>query len=145
MDPFRFRDCGCPSKPHDGKDGRDDGDYVTFRSRLSFPSGIEALRLILDTPGDETSHAVNALPVYLRDGPESWNLLDGDGKPLPLTKENVEALPFADQYEIGDHGDDLYGGEVLAPLLRRMSKSSGNGQTGGSSRRRPTRSSTTPS
>lgn len=131
---FRFRDCACPGTPHDGEDGHDDGDIVVFRPRLPFAAGVEALRLIFD-PDTET-HAANALPVYLREGPESWNLLDEHGKPVPLTREALEALPFADQYEIGDQGDTLYGGEVVAPLLRRMSKSSGTSPTTSSSRRR---------
>lgn len=134
MDPHRFRDCACPGKPHDGKDGHDDGDTVTFRARLPFASGVEALRLIFDP--DKETHASHALPVYLRDGPEAWNLLDAKGEPVPLTREALEALPFADQYEIGDRGDTLYGGEVLAPLLRRMKKSSATGPTTNTRRRR---------
>ena len=118
---YRFRDCACPGTPHDGKDGRDDGDTVTFRPRLSFAAGVKALRLIFT--GDEPA-AVNALPVYLTEGPEAWNLVDASGRPVELTHEALETLPFADQYEIGDQGDTLYGGEVVGPLLRRMSKSS---------------------
>lgn len=141
MDPFRFRDCGCPNKPHDGKDGRDDGDTVMFRPRLPFTAGVDALRRILDTPGDTEGHAVNALPVYLLEGPEAWNLVDQAGNPVPLTHAALNELPFSDQYEIGNHGDDLYGGEVLAPLLNKMKNSSKTGPTGASSRRRPAPSS----
>ena len=132
MDPFRFRDCACPGTPHDGKEGRDDGDTVTFRERLPFAAGVKALRLIFDGETD----AANALPVYLVEGPEAWNLLDNAGRPVPLTKEALEALPFADQYEIGDQGDTLYAGEVVAPLVRRMKKSSATSPTTTSSRRR---------
>lgn len=144
MDPFRFRDCGCPGKPHDGKDGRDDGDYVTFRPRLPFAAGVAAVRLIFDTPGDTESHAVNALPVYLEEGPESWNLVTGSGEDLPLTKQALNDLPFVDQWSIGNHGDSIYGGEVLAPLLQTMKKSSGNGRTGGTSQPRSPRSAKPP-
>lgn len=121
MSKFRFRDCACPATPHDGKDGRDDGDIVTFRPRLSFGAGVKAMRLIFS---DGDAAAVNALPVYLTEGPEDWNLVDGGGRPVEISREALEALPFADQYEIGDQGDTLYGGEVIGPLLRRMSKSS---------------------
>ena len=131
MTPFRFRDCACPGTPHDGKDGRDDGDTVTFRPRLSFAAGVRAMRLIFSSDGDPA--AANALPVYLTEGPEAWNLVDGGGRPVELTHEALEALPFADQYEIGDQGDTLYGGEVVAPLLRRMSKSSETSPTTSSS------------
>lgn len=137
---FRFRDCACPGTPHDGKDGRDDGDTVTFRSRLSFAAGVRALRLIFSGDGDPA--AANALPVYLTEGPEDWNLVDGGGRPVELTTEALEALPFADQYEIGDQGDTLYGGEVVAPLLRRMSKSS---ESSGTTDTSPTPSPSSPS
>lgn len=142
MSTFRFRDCACAGTPHDGKDGRDDGDIVTFRSRLSFSAGVAALRLIFSGDGDPA--AVNALPVYLLEGPESWNLVDGGGRPVELTSEALEALPFADQYEIGDHGDTLYGGEVVGPLLRRMSKSSETSLTTATSPDRSPSSATPP-
>lgn len=124
---FRFRDCACPGTPHS------EGDTVTFRERLPFAAGVKALRLIF---ADGEPSAANAMPVYLTEGPEDWNLLDERGKPVPLTPEALEALPFADQYEIGDQGDTLYSGEVVAPLLRRMSKSSETGPTTSTARRR---------
>lgn len=133
MDPFRFRDCGCPNTPHDGKDDRADGDTVTFRERLPFAAGVEAISLIFD---GKTPKAMSAMDVYLFEGPESWNLLDERGKPVPLTREAIEALPFEDQYEIADHGDDLYRDAVIAPLVRRTKASSATGPTTATSRRR---------
>lgn len=132
MDPTRFRDCACPGTPHP------EGDTVTFRPRLPFEAGLEAIRLIYADPTQ--GNASKAWPVYLREGPLSWNLLDEDGDPVELSREALEALDFADQYEIGDKADDLYGGQVLAPLLRRMKTSSGTGRTSDTPRRRATRS-----
>lgn len=138
MDPFRFRDCACANKPHDGKDGRDDGDTVTFRERLPFAAGVEAISLIF---GGKKPVAINAMDVYLFEGPESWNLLDGSGRAIELTREALEALPFEDQYEIADQGDTLYRDAVVAPLVRRTKGSSKTGPTSGTSRRRTPRSS----
>jgi hypothetical protein len=137
MSPFRFRDCACPGTPHDGKDGHDDGDTVTFRDRLSFAAGVEAVRLIFAGSGDPS--AMSAMPVYLREGPLAWNLVDARGEAVPLTADALEALPFADQYEIGDQGDTLYSADVIAPLLRRMKRSSATGPTTDTPRRRSRR------
>lgn len=128
MDPVRFRDCACPGTPHD------EGDTVTFRPRLSFDASVDALKAILnDKP---VGNSANAWRVYLFEGPESWNLVDDDGNPVPLDRDALEALDFADQYEIADRADSVFGSQVLSPLVRRMKTFSGNGRTGGRSRSR---------
>lgn len=136
MTPVRFRDCACPGTPHA------EGDTVTFREALPFDANVAALAAIFSGEGDPVSS--KAWSVYLHSGPLKWNLLDESGEPLPLTREALDALPFADQYEIADHGDTLYGKVVLAPLVRRMKSSSVNGRTTASSRRRTKGSGTTP-
>lgn len=132
MEPVTFRDCACPGTPHP------DGDTVTFRPKLPFEASIEALQLMFkDGPGKAQSG--NAWPVYLRHGPVAWNLVDAEGDPLPL---DPETLDFADQYEIADRADDLYGESVLAPLVRRTRKLSASTRTRAGSPQRPRRSST---
>lgn len=130
MDPVRFRDCQCPGTPHA------EGDTVTLRPRLSFDQNVAALQAILEAGGK----AAAAWPIYAFDGPEAWNLVDANGRPLPLTREALEALDWADQYEIADAADTIYGGQVLAPLLRRMKESSESSRTTSSSRPRRTSS-----
>lgn len=127
MEPVRFRDCACPGTPHP------DGDTVTFLERLPFDANVAALSAIFSGEGGANSN--KAFSVYLHRGPVAWNLLDDQGQPLPLTVEALDALDFADQWEIADRADDLYGATVLAPLRRRMSASSKNGRTSGGSRR----------
>lgn len=132
MEPVVFRDCACPGTPHPN------GDTVTFKPRLSFDENVAALSAIFQ--GDGVGNANKAWGVYLHAGPVAWNLLDADGQPLALTNENLDALPFEDQFEIGDRADDIYGEVVLAPLVRRTKKSSSNGQTPDGSRPRARRS-----
>lgn len=122
----RFRDCACPGTPHDN------GDTVTFPARLAFDQSARALGLIF---GEGKALAQNAFPVYLH-APLTWNLLDEEGDPVPLTEEALDALDFADQWDIAAYGDTLYAGTVLSPLVRLTKKPSEPGPTTGSSKRR---------
>lgn len=126
----RFRDCSCPGTPHSG------GDTVTFRKTLPFAASAKALGLIFS--GD-TPLAQNAFPVYLHEGPETWNLIDEEGDRVELTTEAIDALSFADQYEIASHGDSLYSETILSPLVRRTKGPSETGPTTDGSPRRTRR------
>jgi len=132
--PVRFRDCSCPGTPHP------DGDVAELRPYLDYPGGAEALAAI-QSVADDTSRFAEVLgPIFIRRGVVAWNLLDEDGEPVPVTREALDALRWEDAYELADKADDIYGGQVLAPLVRRMSKPSKAGPTNGSTRR-PRRSS----
>lgn len=128
----RFRDCACPGTPHP------DGDVAELRPHLDLAGGSEALRSVSVFSEDKDGNTLWKLapssefqerlwPVYLRRGVVSWNVVDEDGKPVPL--EAVADLPYEDAYELADRADDIYGGEVLAPFLKRMSKLLKDGQT----------------
>jgi hypothetical protein len=133
--PVRFRDCSCPGTPHP------DGDVAELRPYLDYPGGAEALAAI-QSVGDDTARFAEVLgPIFIRRGVVGWNVVDEDG-PVPVTRETLEALRWEDAYELADRADDLYGGQVLAPLVRRMEASSKNGRTDGSTRR-PRKSSQT--
>ena len=122
MTPFKFRDCACPGEPHP------DGDTVTFRDHLSFSANAAALLAV-----SVSGQAEGALEVYLHEGPLSWNLLDEEADPVPLTRAALDALDFADQFTIANHGDTLYSETVLSPLVRQSEKSSPTGPTGDTS------------
>lgn len=83
-------------------------------------------------------------PVYLREGPIAWNLVDEDG-PLEFDPEALLELPFEQAYIIADACDDLYTERVIAPLVGRMNGSSAStptattSRTSRSSRRHPPR------
>jgi hypothetical protein len=150
----RFRDCQCPGTPHNGIDGADDGDIVYLREHLGFAAGAEAYRKITDciweTKGD-IGKAMELMaevvgPVYLREGPLAWNVVDEDG-PVPLAAVD---LPFHEALPIVDAASALYTTEVSSPLAKRMNGQSGNGRTAksisrttrsSSARRKPPKSS----
>ena len=150
--PVRFRDCSCPGTPHDGVDGHDDGDIAVLRPFLDFAGGAEASAAFnkavrtaeLDDDGnlmDLPQFAELVGPVYLRRGIRSWNVVDEQG-PVPI--ERAVDLPYEQAFVIVDRADDLYGGQVLAPLVKPANGSSRTGPTTAGSRRparrsRPTR------
>ena len=127
--PVRFRDCTCPGTPHP------DGDVAYLRPYLDYAGGAEALAAIRDVAGDTDKFDQVLGPIFIRRGVADWNLLDENGDPIPVTAEAVDALRWEDAYELADRADDLYGGQVLAPLVKRMPGSSRTGRTGGSTRR----------
>lgn len=128
----RFRDCSCPGTPHS------DGDTVTYPKALPFDVMARVIGAIWGRENGPPA-VQNAYSIYLHDAPVSWNLLDEEQDPVPLTPEAIDALPFADQYEIADYADTLYRDTVLSPLARRMRKLSETGPTGDSSSRRSKR------
>lgn len=131
--PVRFRDCSCPGTPHP------DGDIAELRPYLDYPGGAEALAAI-GALGDDVARFAEVLgPIFIRRGVVEWNVVDEDG-PVPVTREALEALRWEDAYELADRADDLYGGQVLAPLVKRMNGSSKAGRTGASTRQPARRS-----
>jgi hypothetical protein len=130
----RFRDCSCPGYPHP------DGDVAYLRPHLDLAGGSEALRAVSVLSENDKGETVWKLapssefqerlwPIYLRRGVVSWNVVDEDG-PVPV--EEVANLPYPEAYELADKADDIYGGEVLAPLAKRMSRLLEAGPTFGS-------------
>lgn len=130
----RFRDCTCPDTPHDGRDGADDGDIVVLRQHLGFAAGAEALRKTLETDGDVSLFAQLVGPVYVREGPISWNVVDEAG---PVELDTASILDnYAWAYPIVQAADDLYTDAVVNPLVQRMNGLSGNGSTPNSTHQR---------
>lgn len=124
--PVRMSDCRCPGGPHP------DGDYAYLRPFLLFDGGMEALRAMAQADGDVSRFGALVGPVYIRHGVVSWNRLDEDGEPIPVTPETLAELRYEDAYELADRADDLYGESVIAPLARRIAKSSAGGRTAAS-------------
>lgn len=126
--PVRFRDCACPGTPHP------DGDIAELRPYLDYAGGAEALAALREV-ADEPNRLGEVLgPIFIRRGVVAWNLVNEDDDPVPLHPA-LEELRWEDAYELADKADDIYGGQVLAPLQKRMAASTKNGQTGGSTSR----------
>jgi hypothetical protein len=122
--PVTFRDCACPGTPHP------DGDVAYLRPYLDYPGGAEALRAIGDTQDDGLDHFREYVnPVLIRRGVVSWNLLDADGLPVPVTREALDELRWEDAYLLGEKAQDTYGDQILAPLVKAISTSLQDGQT----------------
>jgi hypothetical protein len=135
--PVRFRDCSCPGTPHP------DGDVAELRPYLDFAGGAEALAAVTVVDEDGTTSHFRPVeewaqyigPVYIRRGVADWNVVDEDGDPVPVTREALEALRYEEAYELANRADDLYGGQVLAPLVKRANALSKAGRTNGSTPR----------
>ena len=122
--------CRCPGDPRP----HPDGDTVTLSAKLTIPMGA-ALSMVLNG-SHPTLPSVQAglTGGYLSPAPEGgildWSFVDEAGKPVPVTAEAIERLiPWADGgMEVAEKADELYGADLLAPFLRRLSKSSTTGR-----------------
>lgn len=128
MPQIRVR-CLCPDPTT-----HPEGDTVTFPEKLDFMHVAicnKAYRWFRGNNPDAGVPEILAIlsDAYLRHCLGSWTLVGPDpetGKvgPIPLTPANVERYLMADPDEamkVSDACDDQYGGQVLAPLVRRAS------------------------
>lgn len=133
----RISDCRCPGGPHP------DGDLAYLRPFLDYAGGAEALRAMRTADGDVEKFDELVGPVYIRRGMLGWNRLDEAGEPVPVPDDPATAMPYDEAYWLAEKADDLYGGSVLAPLVKQLEMSSRTGPTGSSpsttSRSRSTR------
>lgn len=108
--------CPCAGTPHP------DGDIVYLHAELSAAGGM-AVQGFISEPDPIRLQELLAR-VWLGHGVAAWTFLDDDGKPIPLTPENVvRALPYAKGGRlVADKADALYAEAVLAPLLERVAE-----------------------
>lgn len=128
-------ECICP--PVDGGQRHPEGDVVTFKVPMDYPTAakvqhaISVLRMERDPDEQgeiETEEFLAKLTeAYMRFGIVEWTLVDAAGKAIPVTPANVERYLFSDitaAMVVGDEADGLYSRAILAPLLKRASNSS---------------------
>lgn len=127
--PVRFRDCSCPGTPHP------DGDIAELRPYLDYAGGAEALAAIRQVADEPLRFPEVLGPIFIRRGVVAWNVVDEDGDPVPVTDQALNELRWEDAYELADRADDIYGGQVLTPLVKRMGSSTKNGRTAASTSR----------
>lgn len=122
-------DCACPGGRHP------EGDTITLRDRLDFRTATTIRKSIALGSDDGTPlGAAEVLAIltegYVLYGIEAWTLVDDRGKPLPVTRSSIRdrildsPTAYVSATMIGDAADDLYGPQVLLPLLARASISS---------------------
>lgn len=126
--PVQLDYCPCEGTPHP------DGDIVYLHAELSAPAGIRARSFFAAAmtgslePVDVEERIAE---LWLSIGVSRWTFLTDDGKPIPVTPENVvRALPYGKGgREVADMADDLYVASVTAPLLAKLQALSPPGRT----------------
>lgn len=131
--------CPCPETPHP------DGDTVHLWPKLGLLAGIAVQKLVVDAiqagKGLTSAETQGILAEgYLLWGVRDWTLVDEKGAKRPVDHDAIRACllsDFAVAAPVADAADDLYMEAVIAPLLKRVSTSSRNGSTNGSTSPRP--------
>ena len=116
--PVSIGPCECPGTPHG------DGDFVYLAPVMSAPGGMAAQAAINDGFADSIRLQEMLWRVYRDHGIVSWNLLDDEGEPVPITPENLElALPYGKGGRaISEVADGLYSEDILTPFLDLMKR-----------------------
>ena len=132
--PVSVGPCQCEGKPHDGLDGRDDGDIVYLRAKLDLDGGLSAYLQLINAAGDTNKAQAGLVLSYMEHGIVDWNFLADDGKPIPIEPDTIRAaLPFEDGgYIVAEKAAELYQDTVTSPLRLTPSTSSQSGPTASS-------------
>lgn len=137
--PVRLGFCPCEGTPHE------DGDIVYLRPELTPLEGVRARSIVGNWIEDGALNTVEAnvalAELWFSIGIDSWTFLDDDGKPIPVTPENiVRALPYGRGGQlVADAADDLYTQMVITPLVAKISGLSSDGSTATSTPASPNR------
>jgi len=133
--PVQLGFCPCAGTPHP------DGDVVYLYPELPTPAGIRARAYFRDGTfsGMATVDVEEGIArLWLSMCVADWTFVFDDGKPIPVTPDNVlRALPYAKGgREVAGKADDLYVESITAPLADALARLSQPGPT--PSGRRPT-------
>jgi hypothetical protein len=141
--PVPIGDCRCPESPHG------EGDVVFLAPFLSMAGGMAAQGAIEEAGTDAVALAELLARIWIRHGIVSWNLVDADGEPIPVSASSIlEFLPYGKGgRQVAEKADDIYAQDVLTPFEERVAaarlQASGAGSTrkpkASSSTRRSTR------
>lgn len=146
--PVPLGSCYCPGSPHA------EGDVVYLHPELSMAGGLAAQAIAQATGNDIVAIQERLADLWIRHGVADWNLVDGDGDPLPLTPDSIaSALPYGKGGRlVAERADELYAEDILGPLVERLEAISRPGrsepstsptQTSTRRRRKPSSTATT--
>lgn len=129
--------CSCPGKPHEQ-------DTVSLPDVADVRIGAAVMSAVNNSPASipDMEGAIAAAMIHA--APRAWTFTDENG-PLELTAENIDARLTWNHggAEVAEKANELYAGDVFAPLVRKRSKGSRSGPTPSStSRSRPSGPST---
>lgn len=121
--PIAFGGCPCPGTPHA------DGDTIWLKAALDMDGGL-AFASAFSSSGE--------LPIdqalgrsYLIAGIADWTFQDAKGAAIPVTPANVRRLRWSPAViDLAERAAQLYGKDVLLPLVARAQASSRNGRAG---------------
>lgn len=122
---IRVRDCTCTDTPHP------EGDFVYLHPALTMVGGMAAQGAINGADGDSIVLQELLARVWISHGVQSWNLVDGRGKPRPISADAIlDEFPYSKGGRlIADACDNLYADEILDPLRERLGMLSDLGST----------------
>lgn len=122
--------CSCPGKPHEQ-------DTVSIPDVLDVTLGAGATYAIHNGPTTLADMEGAISGAWLHLAPRAWTFVDDKGEPLDLTVANIDArLTWAHGgMEVAEKANELYAGDLFAPLVLRRQKASRSGRTGGSTSR----------
>ena len=127
--------CSCPDQTSKGVVVKaapiHDSDTVWIPDVLDARIGAAGTFAVQVTPavGADMEGAISA--AFLHNAPRAWTFEDETGEPLPVTIENIEARLTWNHggSEVAEKANELYAGDLFAPLVRRMPKPSRSGRT----------------
>lgn len=128
--------CPCPGSPHDH-------DEVYLAPEASMTMGLRANGAVAKAGGDDGLLEEYLGRVLIEEGVVGWTFTDDKGEVLPVNRTTIEkTLPWGKGgAELAERANDLYGKDILTPLVKRSLSTSGLGPTNGStSPTRPSRS-----
>jgi hypothetical protein len=105
---------------------------VDLAPELTMPGGMAAQGAINGADGDPIILQELLARVWISHGVVGWNLVDGRGRPRPISAEAVlREFPYSRGGRlIAEACDSLYADEILAPLRDRLRTLSEPGSTG---------------
>lgn len=104
--------CRCEGSPHEG------GDIVYLHAEAPPEMGLAAYSAIQTASGQEETFT-RLFMVFLRYGVADWTFVDDEGRPIPVTADNISvALPWGKGgSEVANKAAELYQEAVLRPLV----------------------------
>lgn len=111
--------CSCPGSPHEQ-------DTVSIPPVLDVTLGAGATYAIHNGPTSLADMEGAIAGAWLHLAPRAWTFVDDKGQPLEITADNIDArLTWAHGgMEVAEKANELYAGDLFAPLVLRRQRDS---------------------
>jgi len=108
-------ECRCPGAPHTS-------DKINLRARPNTTMRFALLQAINEASEDTNILTGEMVSLYLRLGPVSWNISNGNGSPVPID-DLADSLGLDREIIVANKASDLYTEAILGPLAPSVSSS----------------------